>query len=531
MHTSVESHERDERVARPVIVGEPRFEHHRVPLGIGESRPRVSWSSQCDDESWLQTAYEIEVSAWADVPGLVTRVESVNSVLVPWPAQVPALTSGQRRCVRVRVWGPSGSSVSEWSAWAWVEAGLLEPSDWRARAVSPSLGLLRQPPSPAPLLRREFVARAPIARARLYATAHGVYEVEVNGTRVGDDVLAPGWTSYSHRLRYQTYDVTTLISEGPNAIGAMVADGWYRGHLGWHGGVTDLYGERLAFIAQLELLYVDGSVEVVATDNSWHCAPGPITSTGLYEGERYDARLEQPGWSRPGLDDSGWLAVDTVAYDPAILTAPSGPPVRRVETLLPVSVNRTAAGTIMLDFGQNISGRLRIRTQGTAGQTIRLRHAEVLDGGQLALRPLRHTAALDEYTLAGNGVEVWEPRFTTHGFRYAEVTGWSGELREDDIEALVCHTDMRRTGWFSCSDSALNQLHDNIVWSMRGNFVDVPTDCPQRDERLGWTGDIQVFAPTASFLFDSAGFLSGWLQDLAADQKPDGGVPYVIPNV
>jgi len=531
MHTSVESHGRDERVARPFTVGELRFEHHRVPLGVGESRPRLSWTTRCDAGSWLQTAYEIEISACADEPGLVNRVDSANSALVPWPERVPALSSGQRRCARVRVWGSSSAGASEWSDWAWVEAGLLEPADWTARAVSPSLDLHREPPSPAPLLRREFVARAPIARARLYSTAHGVYEAEINGIRVGEDVLAPGWTSYSHRLRYQTYDVTSLISEGANAIGAMVADGWYRGHLGWHGGVTDLYGERLAFIAQLELRYTDGSVEIVVTDESWRCARGPITSTGLYEGERYDARLEQPGWSRPNLDDSGWLAVDTVAYDPAILTAPSGPSVRRVETLLPVSVNRTAAGTIMLDFGQNISGRLRIRTQGTAGRTIRLRHAEVLDGGQLALRPLRHADALDEYTLAGNGVEVWEPRFTTHGFRYAEVTGWPGEVRDGDIEALACHTDMRRTGWFSCSDSALNQLHDNIVWSMRGNFVDVPTDCPQRDERLGWTGDIQVFAPTASFLYDCVGFLASWLADLAAEQHGLGTVPHYVPWV
>src|SRR6185437_4279288 len=531
MHTSVESHGHDGRTALPVTVDDVRFEHHRVPLGVGESRPRLSWTTRYDDKSWLQTAYEIEISTCADEPGLVARVDSANSVLVTWPMQVPALVSGQRRCARVRVWGSSGADPSAWSEWAWVEAGLLEAADWRASAVSPPLELNCEPPGPAPLLRREFVARAPVARARLYATAHGVYEVEINGTRVGDDVLAPGWTSYSHRLRYQTYDVTDLIGEGPNAIGAMVADGWYRGHLGWHGGVTDLYGERLALIAQLELSYADGTVEIVSTDERWRCAPGPITSTGLYEGERYDARLAQQGWSRPGFDDSAWLAVDTVAYNPEILTAPSGPPVRRVETLLPVSVHRTADGTIMLDFGQNISGRLRIRTQGTAGRTIRLRHAEVLDADRLALRPLRHADALDEYTLAGDGVEVWEPRFTTHGFRYAEVTGWPGELGDGDIEALVCHTDMRRTGWFSCSDPALNQLHDNVVWSMRGNFADVPTDCPQRDERLGWTGDIQVFAPTASFLYDCTGFLTSWLADLAAEQTALGTVPHYVPWV
>src|SRR5665213_2542788 len=229
----------------PVVVHESlRFEHHRVPLGIGQSRPRLSWTTRCDDETWAQTAYEIEVSACAGEPRTLIRVDSPESVLVPWPADVAGLVSGERSCVRVRVWGSSDTAASPWSDWAWVEAGLLEPEGWEARAVSPTLELHHAPPGPAPLLRRDFQVRGPVTRARLYASAHGVYELELNGTRVGADVLAPGWTSYSHRLRYQTYDVTSLISEGANAIGAMVADGWYRGRLGWHGGVADLYGDR-----------------------------------------------------------------------------------------------------------------------------------------------------------------------------------------------------------------------------------------------------------------------------------------------
>ena len=514
-----------------IASGSLRFEHHRTALGIGQARPRLSWTTLCDDESWVQREYEIEVSTSAQRQGVACRTESTDSVLVPWPVNVPALTSGERRFARVRVWGSSSTTPSEWSDWAWVEAGLLEPDDWTARAVSPPLDLQPGPPAGAPLFRRDFVVRAPIAAARLYATAHGVYEIELNGSRVGDDVLAPGWTSYSHRLRYQTYDVTALIAEGANAVGAMVADGWYRGKLGWHGGVADVYGSRLALIAQLEIRYADGTTEVIATDEHWRCAHGPITSTGLYEGEKYDARLEQRGWSSAEFDDSRWRAVETFAHDTTLLTAPTGPAVKRIESLRPVSVTLTSAQTMLFDFGQNISGRIRIRAQGSAGHTIRLRHAEVLDGDQLALRPLRYATALDEYTFGGDGVEEWEPRFTTHGFRYAEITGWPGEFHDGDIEALVCHTDMRRTGWFSCSDPALNQLHDNVVWSMRGNFADVPTDCPQRDERLGWTGDIQVFAPTASFLYDCAGFLTSWLADLAAEQRALGTVPHYVPWV
>jgi alpha-L-rhamnosidase len=355
--------------------------------------------------------------------------------------------------------------------------------------------------------------------------------VEINGEVVGDDVVAPGWTSYRHRLRYRTHDVTTLLCDGANAIGATLADGWYRGRVGFNGGKTALYGDRTALIAQLEITYADGTVDTVVTDGGWRCAPGPVLATSLYDGEKYDARLLPSGWSRAGFDDGGWSAADVVDHDRGLLVAPDGPPVRRVETLSPVKCLTGPEGETILDFGQNISGRLRIRVQGPAGHTVTLRHAEVLEDGALSLRPLRAAAALDRYTLRGGGIEEWEPRFTLHGFRYAEVIDWPGELRPDSVEAVVCHTDMRRTGGFTCSDPLLTRLHENIVWSMRGNFVDIPTDCPQRDERLGWTGDIQIFAPTATFLYDCAGTLVSWLADLAAEQVQVGTVPNYVPWV
>ncbi|GAA3828813.1 glycoside hydrolase family 78 protein [Sphaerisporangium flaviroseum] len=501
------------------------YEHHRHPLGVGESTPRLTWTTTTDIPGWLQRAYEIELG-----DGTTTRlIESGESVLVPWPGR--PLRSRERRGARVRVHGHDGSA-SDWSPWSWVETGLLDPADWKAGAVAPPLELLGLPDGPALLLRRDFATRAPVELARLYVTAHGTYEVELNGEVVGDDVLAPGWTSYHHRLRYRTHDVTTLLREGGNAIGATLADGWYRGRLGFAGGKTDLYGDRTALIAQLEITYSDGTTDTIVTDTTWRCAAGPVTAAGLYDGEKYDARLLPSGWSKPGFDDTAWLPADALTHDPALLVAPTGPPVRRTETLRPVEVLTGPSGETIVDFGQNIAGRLRIRVQGPAGHTVTLRHAEALENGALALRPLRHAAAQDEYTLRGDAEgEEWEPRFTSHGFRYAQIDDWPGTLDPADVVAVVCHTDMRPLGVFDSSDPLLNRLHDNVSWSMRGNYLDIPTDCPQRDERLGWTGDIQVFAPAAAFLYDCAGPLSSWLADLAAEQMEHGTVPHYVPWV
>jgi alpha-L-rhamnosidase len=447
---------------------------------------------------------------------------------VPWP--FAALHSRERLLLRLRVWGKDGQ-VSGWSAPATVEAGLLDPDDWSAQFITPSWEEDRSRAQPVPLVRREFDVYEQVSQARLYITALGVYEAHLNGQVVGDEVLAPGWTSYPSRLLYQTFDVTPLLRPGRNALGALLGDGWYRGRLGFNGGRRNIYGARLALLAQLEIRYADGRIERVVTDKSWLATTGPILASDLYDGESYDARLECPGWSSPGYDDHAWTHVQTIERDLSTLAAPSGPPVRRTEVRAPVAVFTSPGGHTLLDFGQNLVGRLRLTVRGEAGQTITLRHAEVLEHGELGTRPLRTARATDRYTLRGGDEETWEPRFTFHGFRYAEVEGWPGELRVNDILAVVCHSDLERTGWFECSDPLLNRLHENVVWSMRGNFVSLPTDCPQRDERLGWTGDIQVFAPTASFLYASAGFLASWLADVAAEQGQDGIVPYVVPNI
>ncbi|MFL5926709.1 MAG: family 78 glycoside hydrolase catalytic domain [Gaiellaceae bacterium] len=495
-------------------------------LAVASPRPRLSWQIATRMPGWRQRAYELELEGARGSAHV--RVESTESVLVPWPFD--ALRSRERVAVRVRVW-EAGGEATPWSDPLTVEAGLLEADDWRARFVGPAWPEDLTAPQPAPYLRRELVLDADVVEARLHITALGVYEAYVNGAVVGDHVLAPGWTSYDDRLRVQTFDVTSGLRRGRNAIGAILGDGWYRGRLGPHGGRRNIYGETLALLAQLEVVLADGTTVTVCTDESWRAATGPILASDLYDGETYDARLELHEWSVSGFDDGAWSPVRAVERDLETLVPSTGPPVRRVELVEPVAITRSPSGKAIVDFGQNVVGRLRIRVSGEHGHAITLRHAEILEDGELCVRPLRQAAATDRYVLRGGGDETWEPRFTFHGFRYAEVGDWPGEIAPGAVQAVVCHSDLSRTGTFECSDELVNRLHENVVWSMRGNFLDVPTDCAQRDERLGWTGDVQIFAPTALFLYDVAGFLSSWLADLAAEQAPDGRVPNVVPAV
>ncbi|MGW0658470.1 family 78 glycoside hydrolase catalytic domain [Streptodolium elevatio] len=502
----------------------PTVENVRDTLGIGWREPRLSWITRTTADGWRQGVYELELVNSAGKRLSSVARESDESVLVSWP--FAALESRERVGVRVRVAARSADRAHPaWSAWSdvtWVETGLLDESDWTARFVSPDWDEDASKDNPCAVLRRPFALDGPVRTARLYATALGVYEAELNGARIGDQVLAPGWTAYDQRLRYQTYDVTELLHEGANEFTATLADGWYRGRLGWEGGRA-LYGERLALLAQLEIVMADGRVFAVATDadGTWQAAPGPTLRASLYDGETHDARI------RP----ENWHGVRAEAFDMAVLAAPTGPPVRRTEELSPVAVTTSPSGKTVMDFGQNLVGRLRLTVDGAAGREIVLRHAEVLQDGELAVEPLRTAEATDRYILRGGAPETWEPRFTFHGFRYVEVTGWPGEFDPDAVRAAVIHSDMERVGFFESSDELVNRLHENAVWGMRGNFLDVPTDCPQRDERLGWTGDIQVFSPTACQLYDSAGFLGSWLVDLALEQRADGAAPSIVPKV
>ncbi len=508
-----------------VWVAALRVEHDACRLGMGEPSPRLSWEVSAPSD-WRQSGYEIEASA-TDGAVRTALIDSDASVLVDWPF-LP-LTSRERVDLRVRVVGASGAP-SEWSDPIELEAGLLERADWAAKRIGPAWseapGQERRPP----LLRREFSIDSSIATARLYVTGEGMYEVELNGERIGDEALAPGLTDYSKRLSYSTFDVAAQLRPGQNVIGVRMADGWFRGR---YGARRDNWGSELALILQLEMVLADGRRLVISSDQDWTATVGGILSSSLYDGESFDAREEIPGWSQPGPIWGEWAPVRVRDLPDAALVAPVGPPVRATEHVAPVASWTSPSGATILDFGQNLVGRLSVRLTGPSGATVSFRHAEVLENGELCMRTLRTAEATDIYVLSGGSpadrVEEWEPRFTLHGFRYVEVRDDDDAVSLVEVAAVVYHSDMRRIGTFTSSNPELNRLHDNIEWSLRGNFVSIPTDCPQRDERYGWTGDIQLFSPTASFLFDCSGFLASWLRDLALDQTPDGSLPWMVP--
>ncbi|KAK1149690.1 hypothetical protein N8T08_005243 [Aspergillus melleus] len=523
----------------PTITG-LRFEHYHEPntLGVQETQPRLSWRFRDVPANFQQVGYELEILrrsfSFKALSKSSYRVDSSSSRLVPWPDPQP-LQSRQKVTARVRAWDTTGQATA-WSETASLETGLLSRSDWQCDRIAAPWGPGTQTADPEQLYRKEFSTSATTAQARLYITAQGVYEAEINGQRVGDHFLPPGWTAYDARLQYQTYDVTELLSSGENCIGVRLAEGWFSGRIGFEGGHRNIWGLHTALLAQLEIVYEDGQVERLVTDGSWLVTKGPIQKAEIYDGERYDARLEIGKWSSVGCNDGDWEPVLRMDPLPDIvdLTAGYGEPVRRVEVINAVKKLITPSGKVVLDFGQNMVGYVRLKNiKGPRGHRITLSHAEVLEKDELCTRPLRICQAADEYTLKGGQKgEVYEPRFTFHGFRYAQIDGWSSDIDLDSsAEAVVCHTDMKPSGSFSCSDSLLNQLYQNVQWGMRGNFLSVPTDCPQRDERLGWSGDLALFAPTANLIFDCFGMLRNWLIDVGHDQKVLDGVPAMVtPN-
>jgi len=505
----------------------PRAEYRSDTPFTASSTPRLSWSTETEREGWLQASAELELTRAGAVS--THEVTGRDSVLLDWP--FVAIEPREAVSLRVRVIGEDGDA-SDWSAPRELVGGQLADGEWTANQI----GLDDEAPKHPARLRTEFAVDGDVARATLYATAHGAYQIEINGALVDDQILKPGWTSYQWRLTHETTDVTALLARGANAIGIDVAGAWFTESFGFAHGAVGFYGSRPAAAAQLVIEYADGRTVTLVTDSSWLASgDGPIRASGIYAGEDTDARLQQAGWSSPGYDASGWkpVRVDETVVVP---TPRSAPAVREIETLPVREVITTPEGKTVVDFGQNLVGYLHLTVSGPAGTVLTLRHAEVLEHGELGVRPLRAAAATDTFTLAGVGQngdpEQWQPRFTFHGFRYAEISGWPGEFDPLAVTAIVVHSDMERTGWFESSHALVNRLHENVVWGMKGNFLYLPTDCPQRDERLGWTGDIQVFAPTASFLYDCAGFLAGWLEDLDLEQKHSNGVvPFIVPNV
>jgi alpha-L-rhamnosidase len=512
-----------------------RTEYKTNPVGIDGSEPRLSWQIQTNRQNTLQTAYEIraalsiaELGKNKNYQWQTGKIPSGQSIHVRYAGS--KMHSSERVYWQVRIWD-NHKRVSDWSAPAYWETGILDSTEWIARWITPDLEESTSTSQPCPYMRKEFSVKGPVSEARLYISSQGLYQAEINGKRVGNQEFTPGWTSYNKRIQYQTYDITNYLQSSDNAIGILLGDGWYRGYLGW-GNNRNVYGRNLAVIAQIRIKYKDGTIAYITTEESWKSTTGPILKSDIYNGETYDARLEIAGWSLPGFDDKGWKGTKITETPKAILIAPQGPPVSKIQELTPVKISKTGNGSYLVDMGQNMVGWVKIKATGTAGDKIIMKHAEVLDKrGTIYYDNLRSAQQTNTYILRGKEEEIFEPHFTFQGFRYIEITGYPGTLTPDKITGIVIHSDMEPMGYFSCSDTLLNQLQHNIVWGQKGNFLDVPTDCPQRDERLGWTGDAQVFAPTACFNMNAASFYTKWMRDLAADQKDNGKVPHVIPSV
>lgn len=518
-------------LAQKISLAELKVEHQENPLSVDAAVPRFSWKINSTVKNTVQKAYEIRVAAeehdlksgkklvWS------TNVVSDQSVLVPYSG--PGLQSKKRYFWQVRVKDNHGNT-SAWSSIQFWQTG-LKSSDWTAQWLTvPGKDTATQ----SPLFRKEFKLAKKVRSAIMYVTAKGLYEAHVNGIRVGEGYLSPGWTSYKKRLQYQVYDVTASLKGGTNAIGVTLGNGWYKGRIGF-GTQHNFYGDTRALLLQLEVEYTDGTRESIDTDEHWLTAYGPVMAADIYDGEVYDARMEKTGWLMAGYkEDSSWKKARVMEKGTEELIGMTGPVIKKHEQFKVLKIFKTPKGETVVDFGQNLVGWVVLKAKGPAGTRIVLSHAEVLDKeGNFYTTNLRAAKAQSTYILKGNAEQVLEPHFTFMGFRYVKVEGYPAELKPEDLTAVTLYSDMESTGKFSTSNALLNQLQHNIQWGQKGNFLDVPTDCPQRDERLGWTGDAQAFANTAAYNMDVSAFFTKWLKDLSADQQANGLVPHVIPNV
>ncbi|MEO7719005.1 MAG: family 78 glycoside hydrolase catalytic domain [Capsulimonas sp.] len=614
------------QAASNVRLGHLRCEFLVNPLGVDAEHPRLSWQLQSPTRGQKQTAYQVLVasSAAALKSGKGDlwnsgKVASDDALTIPYSGR--PLASGQQCWWKVRVWDKDGA-VTESPAASW-RMGLLKPSDWKAQWISAQTprdvkadGKMLAPSS---YLRRTFTLGKTIKQATIFATAHGVYELHLNGAKVGNAVLAPGWTDYNKRVEYQVYDVTSALKSGANTIGAVLGDGWYSGFIGF-GGRRDYYGVRPEMRLQMEIVFTDGTRQTIVTDGTWKGSQGPITYSDMLQGESYDARKELTGWDLPSAKGAGWNSVvldaskksanqvdvtakvvsmvtdnkvsvvsgNDLGGDPAyntvkhlrvdytldgaahsqtvnekdtiqipgpgeapgklvirkavygvidqpgvnaMMVAQHGPAIRVTEHIKPIGMTEPKPGTYIVDLGQNMVGWARLKVQAKAGTRIQLRFAEMLSpDGEVYTTNLRSANCTDTYICKGGGVEVWEPHFTFHGFRYVEVTGFPGKPGLDALTGCVVGSDTPKTGTFECSSELVNKLQHNIDWGQRGNFVSVPTDCPQRDERLGWMGDAQIFVRTATYNRDTAGFYEKWMQDVEDAQSSQGAFSDVSPR-
>lgn len=560
---------------------ELRCEYRTSPLGIDEAKPRLGWQIASELRGQKQTAYRILVASTeeklaAEMGDLwdTGKVQSSETIQIEYEGT--PLKSGQACFWKVKSWGHD-DEASAWSEPGTWTMGLLDESEWTAEYISfrDASPVFKDRESlflpPAAQYRKEFSADKAIQRATVYATGLGIFDLELNGQPVSEEYFAPGWTDYRQRAYYKTYDVTQLLNQGDNAFGATVADGWYSGYVGF-GLLTGIgtekigrytYGKTPSVMLQMEIQYADGSSQRVVTDNSWKVTTdGPIQQADLLMGEFHDARKEQTGWSTVGFDDSSWqpaiLAADNGAQPatfyqfenpeaggsvqvkgkpvdlgfqrPRLESFP-GLPVVVTEEIKPVSVTKRGEGTYIFDLGQNFAGLIRLKVKGESGHEIKIRYAEMLHtDGRMMTENLRKARATDFYVCKGDrDGETWSPRFTFHGFQFVEVSNFPGEPDLDTVTGLVMHSDTPMTSDFECSDEMVNRLFQNVLWTQRANFIDLPTDCPQRDERMGWTGDAQAYVATAAYNADIGAFFTKWNRELMESQRPSGVFPGYAP--
>ena len=488
-----------------------RTEYRENPIGLTEKAPRFSWKIESDEKDTVQTSYEIKVT---DENGKLVwdsgKKISDQSVLISYEGE--ALAGETFYSVEVTVADNHGNVESVEGSF---ETGIFDQTEFKAQMITSDFP---EDETACPVFGKTFALSKKVKKARLYATAHGVYEVILNGQTVGDYRMAPGWTSYHNRLQYQIYDVTEQLAE-ENEIAITVGNGWYKGILGFY-CQPNQYGTQAGAFAQLHVEYEDGSKEVIATDETWSVKTGEIRYSEIYMGETIDT-------DAPEITEGNVVVKD---FDKSVLTAQENEPVRITEKIVGKELIVTPKGEKLVDFGQIVTGVVEVHVKGEKGQKIVIRHAEVLDkDGNFYPETLRQAKSIDTFICNGEE-QIFRPHFTFHGFRYICVEGME-EFTADQFIACVTHSDMEKTGDFHCSNKKVNQLQSNITWSQRDNFLDIPTDCPQRDERLGWTGDAQVFSWTAAFNRNTALFYKKWMRDVAAESSLEKGVPHVVPDI
>ncbi len=519
-------------------IHEPRVEYKVNPEGLDVERPRFSWRLEGEGRDRKQSAYQVEVSKGNGSIWESGKVLSDATNQIAYGGE--ALESATRYVWRVRVWDET-DQASEWSDEQFFSTGLLRFSDWQGKFIGHDVGYdttdkyaeLYLPP--ARYLRKSFVADKPIKRAVAYTTALGLYELRLNNEKVGEQFFLPGWTDYDKRLYYQTFDVTDQLREGQNVIGAEIADGWYAGYVGYAllvqlDKVRNFYGANPSFMGQLHIEYQDGSTEIIATDNTWKGTIGPTIEADIIMGETYDARLEVPGWDTPGFADSTWRNAKIYTYPDGRLQAYPGTYVEEIERLTPVAFTEPKPGVYVFDLGKNIAGVAELKVDAPEGTRIQLKFGELKrQDGTVMTENLRRARATDTYIAKGEGTETWRPKFTYHGFQYVEVTGLDGRPAADAVTGIVMSSIDMNASTFDASNPMNDQLFENIKTTQAANFFEVPTDCPQRDERLGWTGDAQIYARSATYNADVASFFTKYIVDLDDAQRWYGAYPNFAP--